>query len=114
MTTPADRSADADGPGQAIAAARSEVMDAYDIPPDPPHAVRPIAELRRLTNSATTWRLSSQYAKLAALLPGLITHLTAAALNSAGHEQEPATGDDEHLRRRRAVLHRAGAGTHSR
>ena len=51
----------------------SEVMDAYDIPPDLPHAIRPVAELRRLTSSATAWRLSSQYAKLAGLLPGLIT-----------------------------------------
>lgn len=69
-----------------------EVMDAYDIPPDPPYVIRPIAELRRLTGSATAWRLSSQYAKLAALLPGLITGLTAAALNSSGHEQEQAFG----------------------
>jgi len=70
----------------------SEVMDAYDIPPDLTYAIRPIAELRRMTNSATAWRLSSQYAKLAALLPGLITDLTASALNSAGHQQEQAFG----------------------
>lgn len=70
----------------------SEVMDAYDIPPELPHAIRPVAELRRLTSSATAWRLSSQYAKLAGLLPGLITDLTANALNSAGHEQEQAFG----------------------
>lgn len=69
-----------------------EAMDAYDIPPDLPHAIRPVAELRRLTSSATAWRLSSQYAKLAGLLPGLITDLTANALNSAGHEQEQAFG----------------------
>jgi hypothetical protein len=69
-----------------------EVMDAYDIPPDPPYVIRPITELRRLTGSATAWRLSSQYAKLAALLPGLITGLTATALNSSGHEQEQAFG----------------------
>lgn len=70
----------------------SEVMDAYDIPPDLTHATRPVAELRRMTGSATAWRLSSQYAKLAELLPGLITELTATALNSAGHEQEQAFG----------------------
>jgi transcriptional regulator with XRE-family HTH domain len=70
----------------------SEVMDAYDIPPDLPYAIRPVAELRRLTGSATAWRLSSQYVKLAGLLPGLITDLTASALNSAGHEQEQAFG----------------------
>jgi hypothetical protein len=52
----------------------------------------PLAELRRLTSSATAWRLSSQYAKLAGLVPGLITDLTATALNSAGHEQEQAFG----------------------
>ena len=78
-----------------IAAALSqfrEIMDAYDIPPDLPYAMRPLPELRRMTNSATAWRLSSQYAKLAALLPGLITDLTATALNSAGHEQEQAFG----------------------
>jgi transcriptional regulator with XRE-family HTH domain len=67
-----------------------EVMDAYDIPPDLPYAIRPITELRRMTSSATAWRLSSQYAKLAGLLPGLITDLTATALNTAGHEQEQA------------------------
>jgi transcriptional regulator with XRE-family HTH domain len=66
------------------------VMDAYDLPPDLPYALRPIAELRRLTSSATAWRLSSQYVKLAGLLPGLITDLTAIALSSAGHEQEQA------------------------
>jgi transcriptional regulator with XRE-family HTH domain len=70
----------------------SEAMDAYDIPPDLPYAVRPISELSRLTNSATAWRLSSQYTKLAGLLPGLITDLTATALNSAGREQEQAFG----------------------
>jgi hypothetical protein len=70
----------------------SEAMDAYDIPPDLPYAIRPVAELRRLTSSATAWRLSSQYVKLAGLLPGLITDLTASALNSAGHEQEQAFG----------------------
>jgi transcriptional regulator with XRE-family HTH domain len=69
-----------------------EVMDAYDIPPDLPYPMRPLAELRRLTSSATAWRLSSQYAKLAGLVPGLITDLTATALNSAGHEQEQAFG----------------------
>jgi hypothetical protein len=65
-------------------------MDAYDIPPDLPYAMRPLTELRRMTSSATAWRLSSQYTKLAGLLPGLITDLTATALNSAGHEQEQA------------------------
>jgi len=69
-----------------------EVMDAYDIPPDLPYPMRPLTELRRLTSSATAWRLSSQYAKLAGLVPGLITDLTATALNSAGHEQEQAFG----------------------
>jgi transcriptional regulator with XRE-family HTH domain len=68
----------------------SEAMDAYDIPPDLPYAIRPLAELRRMTSTATAWRLSSQYARLAALVPGLITDLTATALNSAGHEQEQA------------------------
>ncbi len=67
-------------------------MDTYDIPPDLPYAMRPIAELSRMTSSATAWRLSSQYVKLAGLLPGLITDLTASALNSAGHEQEQAFG----------------------
>jgi transcriptional regulator with XRE-family HTH domain len=69
-----------------------EVMDAYDIPPDLPNAIRPLTELRRMTSSATAWRLSSQYAKLAELLPGLITDLTATALNSAGRDQEQAFG----------------------
>jgi transcriptional regulator with XRE-family HTH domain len=67
-----------------------EVMDAYDIPPDLPYPVPPFAELRRLTTLATAWRLSSQYAKLADLLPGLITGLTATAMNTAGREQERA------------------------
>jgi transcriptional regulator with XRE-family HTH domain len=70
----------------------SEVMDTYDMPPDLPYATRPVTELRRMTISATTWRLSSQYARLGGLLPGLITDLTAAAFNSAGREQEQAFG----------------------
>jgi transcriptional regulator with XRE-family HTH domain len=69
-----------------------EVMDAYDLLPDLPYATRPLAELRRLTTSATAWRLSAQYARLAVLLPSLITDLTATALNSTGHEQEQAFG----------------------
>ena len=67
-----------------------EVMDAYDIPPDLPRGPRPIAELRRMTSAATAWRLSCQYVRLAEDLPGLITDLTATALNSAGHQQEQA------------------------
>jgi hypothetical protein len=67
-----------------------EVMDAYDVPPDLPYAVRPLAELRRRTSSATTWRLASQYSRLAGLAPGLITDLTAIALTSTGHEREQA------------------------
>jgi len=67
-----------------------EIMDAYDIPPDLPRAPRPLADLRHLTGSATTWRLSSQYARLAAILPALIADLTATALGTAGREQEQA------------------------
>ena len=67
-----------------------EVMDVYDVPPDPPFPAQPLAELRRMTSSATAWRLGSQYWKLAGFIPGLITALTATALNSAGHEQEQA------------------------
>lgn len=69
-----------------------EAMDAYDIPPDPLPAPLPLPELCQLTESATAWRLASQYAKLADLLPGLITGLTAAALGSSGPEQEQAFG----------------------
>jgi hypothetical protein len=67
-------------------------MDAYDIPPDPLPVPLPLPELRRLTGAATAWRLASQYAKLADLLPGLITGITAAALDSSGYEQEQAFG----------------------
>lgn len=93
VLVPASAPADSAAGAKRIAAALPqlrEVMDTYDIPPDLPYAMRPIAELRRMTSSATTWRLSSQYAKLAGILPGLITDLTATALNSAGHEQEQA------------------------
>ncbi|HEX3960637.1 MAG TPA: helix-turn-helix transcriptional regulator [Trebonia sp.] len=69
-----------------------EAMDAYDIPPDPPPGPLPLAELRRLTGSVTAWRLDSQYARLADLIPGLIASLTAAALGGIGHEQEQAFG----------------------
>jgi transcriptional regulator with XRE-family HTH domain len=69
-----------------------EAMDAYDIPPDPLPARLPLPQLRQLTESATTWRLAAQYAKLADLIPGLIAGLTAAALGSSGLEQEQAFG----------------------
>ena len=69
-----------------------ETMDAYDIPADPLPAPRPLAELRRMTGSATACRLASQYTQLAGQLPGLITDLTATALTSTGHEQEQAFG----------------------
>jgi transcriptional regulator with XRE-family HTH domain len=69
-----------------------EAMDAYDIPPDPLVAPLSLPQLRQLTESATTWRLASQYARLADLLPGLISGLTAAALSSSGQEQEQAFG----------------------
>jgi len=87
------RPADNEAAPERIAAALPqlrEVMDAYDIPPELPYAVRPLTELRRMTSSATARRLSSEYAKLAGILPGLITDLTATALSSAGHEQERA------------------------
>jgi hypothetical protein len=86
---PADSGAGTERVTAALPSLR-EVMDTYDIPPDLPYAMRPVAELSRMTCSATVWRLSSQYAKLAGILPGLITDLTATALNSAGHEQEQA------------------------
>ncbi|MGH3245169.1 MAG: helix-turn-helix domain-containing protein [Trebonia sp.] len=69
-----------------------EAMDAYDIPPDPPPAPRSLLELRRVTGSATTWRLSSGYSQLAGFLPGLIADLTAVALTSTGREREQAFG----------------------
>jgi hypothetical protein len=65
-------------------------MKAYDIPPEPLPGTPPLPELDRLTRTATTWRLASQYAKLAELLPGLITSLTAAAFSGSGREREQA------------------------
>ena len=47
-----------------------EVMDAYDIPPDLPYAIRPLTELRRMTNSATTWRLSPSTQSSPSFSPG--------------------------------------------
>jgi hypothetical protein len=43
-----------------------------------------------MTGAATALRLASQYARLAELLPGLITDLTASALTSTGREQGQA------------------------
>ncbi len=42
--------------------------------------------------TATIWRLASQYAKLAELVPGLITTLTTAAFSASGYEQEQMFG----------------------
>jgi hypothetical protein len=67
-----------------------EVMDSYDIPPDPPYAMRSLNELRRMTSSATAWRHFRSTRSSPGLSPGLIADLTAKALNSAGHEQEQA------------------------
>jgi transcriptional regulator with XRE-family HTH domain len=65
-----------------------DAMNAYDIPPDPAPSMAPLSELSQLTRTATTYRLASQYAKLAELLPRLITSLTAAALGGSGYNQE--------------------------
>lgn len=70
----------------------SELMDGYDIPAEPSAAPHPLPELRRATETATFWRLSSQYSQLAGLVPGLISDLTATAFASTGHEQEQAFG----------------------
>jgi transcriptional regulator with XRE-family HTH domain len=86
----ADDSATAPGRIAAALPQLREVMDTYDIPPDLPYVVQPLTELRRRTNSATAWRLSCEYTKLAGLVPGLITDLTVVAFNSAGHAQEQA------------------------
>jgi hypothetical protein len=67
-------------------------MNAYDIPPDPAPGTPPLAELDQQTRTATAWRLASQYAKLAELLPELITSLTGAAFSGSGHEREHAFG----------------------
>jgi transcriptional regulator with XRE-family HTH domain len=69
-----------------------DAMNAYDLPPDPTPSMPSLPELEQRTGTATTWRLASQYAKLADLLPGLITTLTTAAFSTSGHEQEQMFG----------------------
>jgi hypothetical protein len=51
-----------------------------------------LPELEQLTRTVTTWRLASQYAKLAELVPGLITTLTTAAFSASGYEKEQMFG----------------------
>lgn len=67
-----------------------DTMNAYDIPPEPTPIALPLPELEHLTRTATTWRLASQYAKLAELLPRLITTLTWTAFSGSGNEREQA------------------------
>jgi transcriptional regulator with XRE-family HTH domain len=58
---------DAPAPGRVSAAIPllQDVMDCYDLPPDPVMAPRPLPELRRAVARATQWRLASRYAELA-------------------------------------------------
>lgn len=70
----------------------SGLMDAYDLPADPPAAPKPLQELGSLTQTATAWRLASRYSQLAGLVPELISDLTTVALSSAGGEREQAFG----------------------
>lgn len=81
---------DASSPGRIAAALPllRDVMDGYDLPPDPPTVPVPAAELRHTVETATRWRLESRYAELAGLLPGLIPDLTVSALASVGRQRE--------------------------
>ncbi|MEU8585987.1 helix-turn-helix transcriptional regulator [Streptomyces sp. NPDC048664] len=54
----------------------SAAIAAYDIPADGP--VRPLAELQAAVEAATAWRLDSQYVRLVAQLPGLLSELALA------------------------------------
>lgn len=67
-----------------------EVMDCYDMPAD--MRPRSLAELHAAVTQATTLRLGSRYAELAAQIPGLISELTTAALTGSGHAQPMAYG----------------------
>ena len=64
------------------------VLDSYDLLEDRPH--KPLAELADETQQVTSYRLTSQYVRLAGALPGLLTELTTAAYAPREHDRQMA------------------------
>ncbi|AEM80175.1 helix-turn-helix domain-containing protein [Streptomyces violaceusniger] len=66
----------------------SAVIAAYDVPDDGP--VRQLSELSTAVDEAVTWRLASQYVRIARHLPSLVSELTR-AFHLASAEAKPET-----------------------
>jgi len=65
-------------------------IDIYDLPDAGP--VKPLSDLNAATKQAMAYRLESQYARLAATLPGLLGDLTRAAHTCTGRQSEQVIG----------------------
>ncbi|WP_030841750.1 helix-turn-helix domain-containing protein [Streptomyces hygroscopicus] len=88
--------------------ALSAAIAAYDVPDDGP--VRPLPELRADVEEAVTWRLASQYVRIARQMPPLIGELTRAFhLASGGARAETASLLVSALRTADAVAYKYGA-----
>ncbi|WP_064457940.1 helix-turn-helix domain-containing protein [Streptomyces hygroscopicus] len=88
--------------------ALSAAIAAYDVPDDGP--VRPLPELRADVEEAVTWRLASQYVRIARQMPPLISELTRAFhLASGGARAETASLLVSALRTADAVAYKYGA-----
>ncbi|WP_060953113.1 helix-turn-helix domain-containing protein [Streptomyces hygroscopicus] len=88
--------------------ALSAAIAAYDVPDAGP--VRPLPELRADVEEAVTWRLASQYVRIARQMPPLIGELTRAfQLASGGARAETASLLVSALRTADAVAYKYGA-----
>ncbi|MBW8090630.1 helix-turn-helix domain-containing protein [Streptomyces hygroscopicus] len=88
--------------------ALSAAIAAYDVPDAGP--VRPLPELRADVEEAVTWRLASQYVRIARQMPPLIGELTRAFhLASGGARAETASLLVSALRTADAVAYKYGA-----
>lgn len=70
---------------QAALAPLSAALAAVDDPDDGP--VRPLTELRAAVDEAVTWRLGSQYLRIAQASPALLTELSRSHLGASGPER---------------------------
>lgn len=62
------------------------LLDVYDLPDDGP--VRALEDLQRAVAAVVWWRLNSEYARVAEVLPVLVPELTRGVLQSIGQRRE--------------------------
>jgi hypothetical protein len=83
--TPVPQEAAAGNPVSSEILVLRRLVDVYDLSEDGP--VRPLSELRQITEALIAWRLNSDYSRILAKLPELLPELTRALTQLSGTER---------------------------